>query len=112
MKLSSRLCSAVLSLALLAEIAAADKMLERMLSARTRQQAHQEKFKRMHNVDTTSVVQEPGLIKRQDGSPITFSNPAAQKFFVNGSTIPDGKRLVLWIPLIWFSLWADEAVNI
>lgn len=91
MKVPTKICGAVLSLAFLSGFAAAEDMAARMRNARTRQQAHQERFRRMHNVDTTSVVQEPGLIKRQDGSPITFSNPAAEKFFVNGSTLPDGE---------------------
>lgn len=85
--------SVFLSLAFLYGSAVADNLGERMRNARSRQQAHQERFKRMHNVETTPVVHEPGVIKRQDGSPITFSNPAAQKFFVNGSTIPDGMCL-------------------
>lgn len=84
--------SVALSLAFLCGSAVADNLGERMRNARSRQQAHQERFKQMHNVEMTPVVHdsEPGVIKRQDGSPITFSNPAAQKFFVNGTTIPDG----------------------
>jgi len=32
-----------------------------------------------------------GVEKRQSSPTITFSNPAAEQFFVDGTSIPDGK---------------------
>lgn len=33
--------------------------------------------------------------KRQKSSPIEFRNPAAKKFFVDGTKIPDGKKIMV-----------------
>ena len=34
-----------------------------------------------------------GTFKRQDGSAISFANPRAEQFFVDGTSIPDGRGL-------------------
>ncbi|KAI0031701.1 alpha/beta-hydrolase [Vararia minispora EC-137] len=39
--------------------------------------------------DAATGVVSRGVYKRQDGSTISFANPAAEDFFVDGTTIPD-----------------------
>lgn len=43
-------------------------------------------------VDNVMRAEAPsrGVYKRQDGSSISFANPAAEQFFVDGTSIPDG----------------------
>ena len=72
---------AVSALLLLATAASAD-----FIDAMHRQRA------RSLAVDNVMRAEAPsrGVYKRQDGSPISFANPAAEQFFVDGTKIPDG----------------------
>lgn len=47
-----------------------------------------EQLERMR--DFLGPIPEPAVSKRQQASTVTFSNPAAEQFFVDGTTIPDG----------------------
>ncbi|KAI0262574.1 alpha/beta-hydrolase [Gloeopeniophorella convolvens] len=51
-------------------------------------EAH-EHFRQLHQISAPASLPDSGTVKRQDGSVISFANPAAQKFFVDGTKIPD-----------------------
>ncbi|KAI0061166.1 alpha/beta-hydrolase [Artomyces pyxidatus] len=57
------------------------------------QREMQEQFRQAHEMHASPIPTGPlpdtGTVKRQDGSIISFANPAAQKFFVDGTRIPD-----------------------
>ncbi|KAA1474008.1 alpha/beta-hydrolase [Dentipellis sp. KUC8613] len=54
-----------------------------------KQRARHEQFLQKHAVSAPLFADSgDGLLKRQDGSTIHFSNPKAQEFFVDGKTIP------------------------
>ncbi|KAA1465940.1 alpha/beta-hydrolase [Dentipellis sp. KUC8613] len=65
-----------------------------MRDAMRKQRARHEQFAQTHAVSAppaaadTSSSDDDGLLKRQDGSLIHFSNPKANEFFVDGKTIP------------------------
>ncbi|TFY66307.1 hypothetical protein EVG20_g4784 [Dentipellis fragilis] len=67
-----------------------------MRDAMRKQRARHEQFAQKHAVSAppvaadTSSGDDDGLLKRQDGSLIHFSNPKANEFFVDGKTIPLG----------------------
>ena len=70
-----------LALLALASVVSAD-----LINAMHRQRA------RSLAMDNVMKAEAPsrGVYKRQDGSSISFANPAAEQFFVDGTTIPDG----------------------
>ena len=50
------------------------------------------RFQQRHSVSESHS--DSSALKRRDGSTITFANPAADKFFVDGTAIPDGEYVL------------------
>jgi carboxypeptidase D len=57
-----------------------------LFDAMRRHQARVEKVQQRQQSNEVSR----GVVKREDGPTISFANPAAEKFFVDGTKIPDG----------------------
>lgn len=64
-----------------------ESVIASLHDAMKHQRAHLERINRV-NVNLAGPTS--GMANRQDGSTISFANPAAEQFFVDGTTIPDG----------------------
>ena len=78
----------VLSLALVASVANARGDSSRLDRVMDKQHEQMERVKAAY----TSANSQNAHSKRQDNGTLPFSNPAAEPFYVDGTSIPEGKR--------------------